>query len=417
MFEFRLTDIIEIFQKLKINEFSDFLEHSIDVAKLSVTILEELAPGKFPKPIVYFCGLMHDVGFLLKQSILENIEIEKNYILDYKTLENIEEIDKKYFHAYLSAAVLRYFRRFIPNDYLVAIENHHKSNDEFINENDEIQILSKVFYIADKLSIIYRTNSEKPDIGMERMERFIENYNFFKVPIKKVLNDDMNYLYCFDGKLHLQRYIENNIKLTFYEVVDFLKLISMIIDFRSPYTLNHTISVSNVAKEIAREMLDEYDANLLYMAGLMHDIGKIKTPLYILHKEGGLNRYEMSIMKKHVGETFIIFESFCSLKEVTLTAAQHHEKLDGSGYPLGLKANQLSIKTRILQIADMYVALREDRPYREGMSTKKALDIIEDMVEKNKLDKKVFCVLKKLVKEKELMKRYNKFIDEIEVNF
>ncbi|BBE29954.1 HDIG domain-containing protein [Tepiditoga spiralis] len=417
MFEYKLTDLIKIFQNLRINEFSDFLEHSIDVAKLSVSIAEELAPGKFSKSIVYFCGLMHDIGFLLKEIILENIDIDKDYILNYKTLASIEELDKKNFHSYLSASVLKYFKRFIPHDYLTAIENHHKEDNELIYESDEVKMLSKIFHVADKLSVIYRVNLESPEIGMEKMDEFIDNCGFFKTSIKNIINDDMNYLYLFDGNLNLKRYFNVDISLTLYEFMDFLKLISMIIDFRSPYTLNHTVSVSNVAKEIAKEMLDDYDANLLYMAGLMHDIGKIKTPLYILHKEGGLSYYEMNIMRKHVGETFRIFENFCSLKEIVLIASQHHEKLDGSGYPWGLSASQLSIGARILQIADMYVALREDRPYREGMSVEKALGIIEDMVEKNKLDKKVFDTLKNLTKEKELIKKYDKFIDEIEIDF
>jgi len=166
---------------------------------------------------------------------------------------------------------------------------------------------------------------------------------------------------------------------------------------RSPYTRNHTFLVTEISKQITLETLSEEDSRLIEISALLHDIGKLKIPLGILHKKGPLNDKEMLIMKSHVVETYKMLVR-SGLQNIANISASHHERLDGSGYPLGISGKQLTLYSRILQIADVFAALIEPRPYRNALNIYEAIEIIQKEVENGKLDKDVFEKLKHIIK-------------------
>jgi putative nucleotidyltransferase with HDIG domain len=151
-----------------------------------------------------------------------------------------------------------------------------------------------------------------------------------------------------------------------------------VVDAKSHFTFRHSVGVTDVASALGRAMgLKPDRRQLLHRAALLHDLGKLRVPNSILDKPAKLSTSEWSIMREHPALTCTILRRVKQFSELAYVAGAHHEKLDGSGYPDKLAAEDLSLEARILAVADMYGALVEDRPYRPGFSPEQAIDIIQ----------------------------------------
>ena len=150
-----------------------------------------------------------------------------------------------------------------------------------------------------------------------------------------------------------------------------------VIDAKSHSTYMHSTEVARIAVEIGLCLnLQQTQLTMLHRAGLLHDIGKLSVPNSILDKPGKLTGDEWSCIQQHPRYTYEILSRVPTFGEIAELAAAHHEKLDGSGYYRGLKADQLSAMQRILTVADMYEALSAARPYRGPMSPEDVLNIL-----------------------------------------
>ena len=150
-----------------------------------------------------------------------------------------------------------------------------------------------------------------------------------------------------------------------------------VVDAKSPFTYRHSIGVAEVATSMARVLQLAPDrVTLVRRAALLHDLGKLAVPNSILDKTEHLTGEEREIVVRHPRLTREILSRIESFGELAEIAGAHHEKLDGSGYPDGLTAKQLSLESRIVAVADVYQALIERRPYREGMSHAEAMVVL-----------------------------------------
>jgi HD-GYP domain-containing protein (c-di-GMP phosphodiesterase class II) len=141
-----------------------------------------------------------------------------------------------------------------------------------------------------------------------------------------------------------------------------------IIDAKSPYTSAHSRHVASYALGIARELkLDATSQHRVYRAGLLHDIGKLGISNRILDKAGPLTAAERGAMERHPFHTWEILSRVPAFRDFAWSAALHHERLDGTGYPWHLSGNRLDLSTRILCISDVYEALTANRPYRPAL--------------------------------------------------
>lgn len=139
------------------------------------------------------------------------------------------------------------------------------------------------------------------------------------------------------------------------------------LDAKSPWTKGHSTRVAMYAKEAAREMgLGEEELKNLELAGLLHDIGKIGTYDYLLDKPGKLTDEEFEIIKKHPAQGEKILGGIKQLKDIIPIIKYHHERMDGRGYPDGLKGDDIPLSARILHVADTFDAIMADRPYRQS---------------------------------------------------
>jgi HD-GYP domain-containing protein (c-di-GMP phosphodiesterase class II) len=150
-----------------------------------------------------------------------------------------------------------------------------------------------------------------------------------------------------------------------------------IIDAKSPYTSRHSSNVAEYARGIAASCgLGPSEQRRLYRAGLLHDIGKLGVSSRILDSPARLTPKERTEVERHPAFTWEILRRVGAFRGFAWLAATHHEKLDGSGYPWGLRGDLLDLPARILVVADIYEALTADRPYREGMPHQQAMSIL-----------------------------------------
>jgi putative nucleotidyltransferase with HDIG domain len=149
---------------------------------------------------------------------------------------------------------------------------------------------------------------------------------------------------------------------------------SMVVETRDPYTAGHQKRVADIACAIGRVMdLPEWDIKGIRITGLLHDIGKLSVPAEILTKPGELTATEFSIIKSHPQVSYNILELIKFPWPVKKAILQHHERLDGSGYPDGLSGDDIIIEARILGVADVVEAISSHRPYRPAIGLENAM--------------------------------------------
>ena len=150
---------------------------------------------------------------------------------------------------------------------------------------------------------------------------------------------------------------------------DVIESLAAALDAKDVYTSGHSTRVGNMAYNLAKSFgLNEYNLQMIHIAGHLHDIGKIGVPDNILNKRDKLNDYEWDIMKSHPEMGYNILEKADSLKEISHIVLHHHERWDGAGYPNGLSKEEVPIGSRIIAICDSIDAMRSNRPYRKIIS-------------------------------------------------
>ena len=149
-------------------------------------------------------------------------------------------------------------------------------------------------------------------------------------------------------------------------------------EMRDPYTAGHQSRVAQLALALATQIgLPQEQAHAIYLAGVVHDLGKILIPAEILSKPGRITDIEYSLIKTHARAGYEILQGIDFPWPIAQMVLQHHERQDGSGYPQGLKGEAILLEARILAVADVVEAMCSHRPYRTGLGIETALKEIE----------------------------------------
>jgi len=174
------------------------------------------------------------------------------------------------------------------------------------------------------------------------------------------------------------------------EVIRLADLSAKIIDYASVFTRKHSVQIANRIWLMGGYYnFDPATHAKAYLAAAMHDLGKLATPTEILEKPGKLNDSEFNIIKAHVRGTYDLLSVITGFEDICCWASSHHEKLDGTGYCFGKKAEELDFVSRLLACTDIYQAVCEERPYHPARSHSDTIPVLFDMAQKGLIDSKI----------------------------
>ncbi len=178
-----------------------------------------------------------------------------------------------------------------------------------------------------------------------------------------------------------QKRIEKNLKKSYQELKkttsSFVFTMAKIVEVRDPYTAGHQQRVAKLAVAIARKLgLSEQEIDTIEMAALIHDIGKLYVPAELLNRPGKLTDTEMELIKTHPRAGYDIAKTIEFPGPIAQIILQHHERIDGSGYPAGLQDGEIILAAKILAVADVVEAMMSHRPYRPARTSAEAIEEI-----------------------------------------
>lgn len=177
---------------------------------------------------------------------------------------------------------------------------------------------------------------------------------------------------------HLEEMVRERTDALRRATIGIVNLLSQVVEFRDPYTSGHQRRVGNLAARIAEEMnLEKSTIENLRIIGYIHDIGKVAIPAEILSKPGRLTSPEIELLKSHSECGYEMVKKVDLPSYFADAVHQHHERLDGSGYPNHLKGDEISIESYILMVADVVEAMELHRPYRPSLGQESALSEIQ----------------------------------------
>lgn len=190
-------------------------------------------------------------------------------------------------------------------------------------------------------------------------------------------------------------YWDHWLHLSFDDVIALGEMISHIVDAKSPFTHYHSLRVADLTHAMT-ELLGypPKQRQMLRMAALLHDVGKLRTPDEILEKPGALNEDERELMLRHPLDSKIVLAALFPDTPIARWAAHHHEKLNGSGYPYGWSGEQIDSETRLLTLCDIFQALCQMRPYRGRLPVTDVIAIMDKMEADGEIDPPLFAIIR-----------------------
>lgn len=364
------------------------VNHHERVAYIALSIGAGLNLPEKEKNELLLAGALHDIGAI---SLREKLDI-----LQFET-------SGTRLHSELGYILLKSFAPLSGIADLVRF--HHVSWSRGFGaeyKGNEVPVGSQILHLADRVAVLVKGQQEvlgqsdgickkireqsdrmfKPHLVEAFMELASREYFWFDLASPSI-------------NTILRRKATMETVITDMEgVFELAGLFRQVIDFRSRFTSTHSSGVSAAAYTLARlAKRSEQECMVVRAAGYLHDLGKLAVPKEILEKPAQLDGPERNIVKNHTYYTYRILETIPGLLEISSCAAFHHERLDGSGYPFHLTEKDISTAARIMAVADVFTAITEDRPYREGVSQDSALKILQDMARNAALDPDIVSLL------------------------
>jgi len=173
-------------------------------------------------------------------------------------------------------------------------------------------------------------------------------------------------------------------------IINLVSFITKIIDYKSVFTKKHSSKIANMAWFMGEYYnYNQEEKAKLYLAAALHDIGKLETPTAILEKPGKLTDEEFTIIKEHVRKTWDLLKDIDGFEDICKWASNHHEKLNGKGYPFGKNADELDFNSRLMACIDIYQAVSEKRPYHPLRDLNDTLEIMYKMADDGAIDRSI----------------------------
>jgi HD-GYP domain-containing protein (c-di-GMP phosphodiesterase class II) len=382
------TKSVQAYSELDIKNH-DFTSHSKKTALIALHLSNRLGYQGNRLNNLYIAAFLHDIGAV---DALSSCHIDLNFI--YEHCEFGSNIIKKLPIEHDISSFIRY---------------HHESYDgrgPYGLCSNDIPQEAQIIHIADFFEIIYNKG-----IGAMQRELIL---NWFKSQKSKMFDpylvdllidiaeterfwldlENMDRDYGVLERIRPKIYTPMNL----FQLADVSTVFADIIDKKSAFTREHSFRLSHNTGLVASFLeFEKQKVEKVKIASLLHDIGKLAIPNSILDKPGRLTAQEYSTIKSHAYYTRLVLDKIDGIQDICDWASNHHETLNGKGYPESLDHNSLSLESRIISVCDIYQGITEDRPYRAGMSRVEAFKIIDEMVDIGNIDGTVVKMLKEIV--------------------
>jgi len=383
-----LRAVANALDTIEINIFGMPTNHSKRIAYISVKIARELQLADEEIFDLASLAIMHDNGASMK--LLQDK-------LNGTTKEKINMIESRKEHCTLGEDNLKNFP-FLTHPQNI-IKYHHEKFDGtgfFGLSGDEIPLLAQIIALSDTLDLAFDMTKT---FNIEKITYFVCDHKgtFFSPLLADVFSNIAGHPGFWEDLSDEK--ISDSVKraipvfshdLDFHDMRTITKTLSKIIDARSEFTQTHSSGLSEkLEKMTVFYQMDSIMTSKLLIASDLHDLGKLAVSNSILDNPGKLTKEEFEEIKKHPMITRLCLQGIRGFEEITKWAGNHHEKLDGSGYPGALTAKDLDFNSRLITCLDIYQALREERPYRKPMDHHEAMEILRGMAEAGQLDHRI----------------------------
>ncbi|MZH03530.1 MAG: HD domain-containing protein [Nitrospinae bacterium] len=397
----------------------ELIDHHNRVCYIATRLATHLRFSNEEVNEIFMAALMHDIGAIV--------------FSDRMNLKNFE-VNNAHLHGELGALLLSKFKPF--QKFAPLVRFHHVPWENGNGKNafgERVPYGSHILHLADRIAVLMdrrqpilsQTSSINKKINENSGAVFVPAFvdSFFEISQQDAFWLDLM-------SPSIERVIQKNSRLpntslSMERLIDLSHFFALIIDTRSRFTATHSSGVASSAMGLASAVgMSAVDCSKIRIAGNLHDLGKLMVPETILLKPGKLTNEEWLIIRAHPYYTHRILERVAGLEDITFWASNHHEELHGGGYPFGMSADNLSLGARTIAVADIYTALAEDRPYRNGMKKEETRKILQGMVAEKKLDREVVEALfdnyekinteRKIAQEKEL-KSLSAFWDHLDL--
>lgn len=375
--------------------------HGKRTAYISISIAKELGLNSEELHDVAALAMLHDNG-LSEYSLHEKLATKE--LKNAALLEGVKE------HCTIGESNIKNYP--LLTNVKNIIKYHHERYDGtgfFRLRGEEIPLMSQIIAIADALEKTFDLQNNNHNMQNKVCEfvRNQENISFSSRIVKaffKVTEEEKFWMNLENSFISIElekRIPKHSLELSFEEIHGITNVLSKIIDSKSSYTQRHSQGLSEKAAIMADFYnLEKEEKMKLIIAADLHDIGKLAVPNDVLDKPDKLSDEEFKIIMRHPEYTRLALQEIKGFEDITEWASNHHEKLNGKGYPFGMTDKELDFNSRLMTCLDIYQALTEERPYREGLSHEKAMEILKSMMDNGFIDTKITrdidCVFSKL---------------------
>ena len=347
------------------------VDHGKRVSYLVYKVLKK--QNKYtPNQIRDICilALIHDIGAYKTEEVHNMVAFETGAVWEHSA------------YGYLFA------KHFSPLKYIAPVLLfHHAALKELEYLHPSYREIAQIIFVADRIDVLSLSKIEDWESFVDHFDKLsgslFDPYvvDLFFRGSGCIVKEDLSYEYSpeFNEVLYNSEFSKS-------EVDAYMNMVVLSIEFRSPQTMNHTFALIKTCKALGKKAgLSSDEIEALKTGALMHDVGKVGIPLYILESTERLSAEDFEVMKSHISITKKILGSYVD-ESVLNIAANHHEKLDGSGYTAGLTSAELPTCERLVAVADIFCALCSKRSYKEPLPKETVISIMADMKNSGHID-------------------------------
>ena len=370
----RTVDLVSVDEK----------QHGKRVAYMALACAEKLECSREEKILLFRMGLLHDCG-------VSSTKVHKQLVdeLDW---------DGSDLHCRVGEERLRQFAPLAP---IADAVRYHHTRWPVLRElplPEKTKRHANLIYLLDRVDALASMQQDRNRLAVkdkvcDKINRL--RYAYFDPELVDIFltASDNDAFWITMETPYLEEFLRihpagsDEIKVDFDRLYAIAAIFAEIVDAKSPFTAEHSHGVASLARFLAEKYgLPQPVCRQIEVAGLLHDLGKLQVPDMILEFEGSLSPEELATMHHHSYVTHQILNKVQGLEDIALWASNHHEKLDGSGYPHRRTAESLTIESRIIMVADIFQALAQNRPYRGPQPPEVIVDILKKGVARNQLD-------------------------------